>query len=190
MLNIVIIGPPGAGKGTQSQYIKDKYNLTYLSTGDILREEIAAGTDVGKMVDDIIKHGKLVPDEIVVSIIRHKVLSHLSSPGFLFDGFPRTVHQAVMLDDLMKENNLKISAVLSLDVSVDVLTARMLERAKTSGRSDDNEETIVHRLREYNDKTKSVLDYYEKKGNLHTFCGDRKIEEVFKSLCEVIDEVK
>ncbi len=190
MLNLVIIGPPGAGKGTQSQYLKEKYNLTYLSTGEILREEIASGTEIGKMADDIIKHGKLVPDEVVVSIIKHKVMENISSPGFLFDGFPRTVNQAAMLDEFLKSNDLNVSAVLSLEVPSDVLTARMLERAKTSGRSDDNEVTIAHRLHEYEEKTKPVLDYYEKHGNLHTFQGDLKIEEIFKNLCQVVDKVK
>lgn len=190
MLNLIIIGPPGAGKGTQSQYLKDKYNLTYLSTGQILREEIALGTEVGKIADELIKHGNFVPDEIVVSIIKHKVMENISSPGFLFDGFPRTVNQAVMLDEFLKENDLSVSAALSLEVPDDVLTKRILERAKISGRSDDNEVTIAHRLREYEKKTKPVLDYYEKQGNLHTFCGDLTIEEIFENLCQVVDKVK
>jgi len=190
MLNIILFGPPGAGKGTQSQQLKGKYNLTYLSTGDILREEMAVGTEVGKKVKDIISKGGLVSDEIVVSIIRGRVEANQKSAGFLFDGFPRTVRQAEMLDGIMKEFSLKINKVLSLEVPEEILINRMIERGKTSGRADDNIDSIKHRFVEYDEKTKPVLAYYERQGNLKGINGEGKIEDIFMTLCKEIDSIK
>ena len=190
MLNIILFGPPGAGKGTQSQQLKEKYNLTYLSTGDILREEMAAETEIGKKVKDIISKGGLVSDEIVVSIIRGRVEANQKSAGFLFDGFPRTVRQAEMLDGIMKEFSLKINKVLSLEVPEEILINRMIERGKTSGRADDNIDSIRHRFVEYDEKTKPVLAYYEKQGNLKGINGVGKVEDIFATLCEEIDKIK
>ena len=189
MLNIILFGPPGAGKGTQSQQLKEKYNLTYLSTGDILREEMAAETEIGKKVKDIISKGGLVSDEIVVSIIRGRVEANQKSAGFLFDGFPRTVRQAEMLDGIMNEFSLKINAVLSLEVPEEILINRMIERGKTSGRADDNIDSIKHRFVEYNEKTKPVLAYYEKQGNLKGIDGVGKVEDIFATLCNEIDKI-
>ena len=186
-MNIILFGPPGAGKGTQSQQLKEKYGLTYLSTGDILREEMAAETEIGKKVKDIISKGGLVSDEIVVSIIKGRVGANLKSAGFLFDGFPRTVKQAEMLDEIMKGFSLKINAVLSLEVPEDILIARMLERGKTSGRADDNIDSIKHRFVEYEAKTRPVLDFYEAKGNQHAVNGVGEIPQIFANLCTVID---
>lgn len=190
MLNIILFGPPGAGKGTQSQQLKEKYDLTYLSTGDILREEMAAGTETGKKVKDIISKGGLVSDEIVVSIIRGRVEANQKSAGFLFDGFPRTVRQAEMLDGIMKEFSLKINMVLSLEVPEEILVNRMIERGKTSGRADDNIDSIKHRFVEYDEKTKPVLAYYEKQGNLKGINGVGQIEDIFATLCGEIDKIK
>ena len=186
-MNIILFGPPGAGKGTQSQQLKEKYGLTYLSTGDILREEMAAETEIGKKVKDIISEGGLVSDEIVVSIIKGRVGANLKSAGFLFDGFPRTVKQAEMLDEIMKGFSLKINAVLSLEVPEEILINRMLERGKTSGRADDNLDSIKHRFVEYEAKTRPVLDFYEGKGNLHAVNGVGEIPQIFENLCTVID---
>lgn len=188
-MNIILFGPPGAGKGTQSQQLKEKYKLTYLSTGDILREEMAAGTEIGKQVKDIIGKGGLVSDEIVVSIINERVAANLKSAGFLFDGFPRTVRQAEMLDDIMKEFSMKIDGVLSLEVPEDILIERMLKRGKTSGRADDNIESIKHRFVEYEEKTAPVLDYYKKQGNLIGINGVGAISEIFNNLCKEIDKI-
>lgn len=189
MLNIILFGPPGAGKGTQSQHIKEKYGLTYFSTGDILREEMAAESEIGIKVKEIISRGSLVSDEIVTSIIEKRIGNHLDSNGFLFDGFPRTVRQAEMLNDIMNEFNLKISAVLSLEVPEEILIDRMIERGKTSGRADDNLDTIKHRFVEYESKTKPVLDFYKKENVLHDINGVGKIEDIFVNLCEVIDSI-
>ena len=189
-MNIILFGPPGAGKGTQSQQLKEKYGLTYLSTGDILREEMAAETEIGKKVKDIISKGGLVSDEIVVSIIKGRVGANLKSAGFLFDGFPRTVKQAEMLNEIMKGFSLKINAVLSLEVPEDILIARMLERGKTSGRADDNIDSIKHRFVEYKEKTAPVLDYYKKQGNLIGINGVGEISEIFNNLCKEIDSLR
>ncbi len=189
MLNIILFGPPGAGKGTQSQYLKDKYRLAYFSTGDILREEMAAKTETGLKVKALIDAGNLVGDDIVVEMIRQKVKENIKGDGFLFDGFPRTVRQAEMLDEMFADFNLKINGVLSLEVPQDMLIERMLERGKTSGRADDNIDTIRHRFEEYDAKTKPVTNYYEKSGNLHKINGVGKIEEVFDRLCAEIDKM-
>jgi adenylate kinase len=188
-MNIILFGPPGAGKGTQSQQLKEKYGLTYLSTGDILREEMAAESEIGKKVKDIISKGGLVSDEIVVSIIKGRVGANLKSAGFLFDGFPRTVRQAEMLDEIMKEFSLKINAVYSLEVPEEILINRMLERGKTSGRADDNIDSIKHRFVEYREKTAPVLDYYKKQGNLVGINGVGEISDIFNNLCKEIESL-
>ena len=188
-MNIILFGPPGAGKGTQSQHLKEKYSLTYFSTGDILREEMSAETEIGKKVKDIIGKGGLVSDEIVVSMIESRIEANKDTDGFLFDGFPRTVRQAENLDDIMKKSALKIDAVISLEVPEDILTERMLERGKTSGRADDNIESIKHRFVEYDEKTKPVLDYYRQQGCLHPICGVGKIEEIFDRICKELDSL-
>ena len=187
MLNLILFGPPGAGKGTQSQFLREKYQLTYISTGEILREEIAAETELGLQVKGIISQGGLVSDEIVAAIIEKKLSENIASPGFLFDGYPRTVKQAEILDEMMKKYNIALTGVLSLEVPENLLIERMLERGKVSGRADDNIDSIKHRFVEYEAKTKPVLAYYEAKGNLHPVNGVGEIPEIFKKLCEVID---
>ena len=187
MRNIILFGPPGAGKGTQSQFLREKYNLTYISTGEILREEIAAETELGLQVKEIIGQGNLVSDEIVAKIIEKKISENRESAGFLFDGYPRTVKQAEILDDMMKKFNMNLSGVLSLEVPEEMLIERMLERGKTSGRADDNLESIKHRFVEYEAKTRPVLDFYQGKGNLHPENGVGEIPQIFENLCKVIE---
>ena len=187
MLNIILFGPPGAGKGTQSQYLREKYQLTYISTGEILREEIAAETELGLQVKEIIGQGNLVSDEIVASIIEKRLAENITSPGFLFDGYPRTVKQAEILDEMMKKYSIGLTGVLSLEVPENLLIERMLERGKTSGRADDNIDSIKHRFVEYEAKTKPVLDYYAAQGNLHPVNGVGEIPQIFQNLCNLID---
>lgn len=188
MLNIIIFGPPGAGKGTQSDFIKEKYNLTYISTGQVLRAEMAAGTEIGLKVKDIINHGGFASDEIVTEIIEKFIVNHPNTNGFLFDGFPRTVKQAEILEELFRKYDLILNGVLSLEVPEDILVERMLERGKTSGRADDNIESIRHRFVEYDNKTKPVLDFYQNKNCLHPINGVGTIEHIFNDICSVIDK--
>ncbi len=187
MLNIIIFVPPGAGKGTQSEHIREKYNLTYISTGQVLRAEMAAGTEIGLKVKDIISHGGLASDEIVAEIIEKFIKTHSDSNGFLFDGFPRTVKQAEILEDLFNKYDLKLNGVVSLEVPEEILIERMLERGKTSGRADDNIESIHYRFVEYDSKTKPVLDFYQRKNFLHPINGVGTVEEIFENICKTID---
>ncbi|MBO5809973.1 MAG: adenylate kinase [Bacteroidales bacterium] len=189
MLNIIIFGPPGAGKGTQSEHIKERYNLTYISTGQVLRAEMAAGSEIGLKVKDIIEHGGLASDEIVAEIIEKFIINHSDSKGFLFDGFPRTVKQAEILEELFQKYNMELNGVLSLEVPEELLIERMLERGKTSGRADDNIESIHFRFVEYENKTKPVLHFYEDRNILHPINGVGSIENIFVNICETIDSI-
>ena len=189
MLNIILFGPPGAGKGTQSQFLREKYHLTYISTGEILREEIAAESELGLQVKEIIGKGGLVSDDIVARIIEKKLSENLNSPGFLFDGYPRTVPQAEILDDLLQKYNMTLSGVLSLEVPEEMLIERMLERGKVSGRADDNIDSIKHHFVEYNEKTQPVMGFYEAKGQLYHVNGVGEIPQIFGNLCTVIDKL-
>lgn len=187
MLNIALFGPPGAGKGTQSKLLLEKYNLTYISTGDILRDEISNQTELGIEAKEIIDKGGLVPDELIVQIIENKVIMNIDSRGFLFDGFPRTVVQAYILEGLLLKLNSSLTCMLSLEVPTDQLVARMLERAKTSGRADDNIDVINVRLQEYENKTKPVIDFYKAKGNYYPINGVGSVDEIFELLNKTIE---
>lgn len=191
MLNIVLFGPPGAGKGTQSQKLIDKYNLIHLSTGDLLRTEIAAGTMLGMEAKKLMDNGLLVPDEVVIGMIENKVKEHRHAAGFIFDGFPRTVPQAQGLDKLLHEYGTGISCMIALRVDEEELTKRLLLRGKTSGRPDDQNHVLIRkRVQEYNTKTAPVADYYASQEKFYTAEGIGDIEEIFKSLCQQVDALK
>ena len=188
MLNLVLFGPPGAGKGTQSQKLIDKYNLVHLSTGDLLRSEIAAGSELGLKAKALMDQGLLVPDEVVIGMIDNKLKENKTAGGFIFDGFPRTVPQAEGLDNLMQQNGTAITCMIALEVGEEELTKRLLLRGKTSGRPDDqNEELIRKRVQEYNNKTTPVANYYEKQGKFFSVYGIGEIDEIFSKACAIID---
>ncbi len=190
MLNIVLFGPPGAGKGTQSKNLIEKFNLVHLSTGDILRNEIAGGTELGVEAKKLMDKGMLVPDEVVIGMISNKLDSNKSAAGFIFDGFPRTVAQAEALDELLKSKNESISCMIALEVSFDELQKRLLLRGKDSGRPDDaNEEVIARRINEYNTKTAVVANYYKDQKKFFSVNGIGSIEDIFSSIKNVISAV-
>jgi adenylate kinase len=190
MLNIVLFGPPGAGKGTQSEKVIAKYALTHLSTGDIFRDNISRGTELGKKVKEFTENGILVPDEVTISILKSAMDSAKDSKGFIFDGFPRTVAQAEALDAMLKASGSAISTVVALDVNEGELKKRIEERKKVSNRADDDESKVLKRIDEYFGKTVHVLPYYEAQGKLNKVNGIGAIEEIFSNITAVIDSVK
>ena len=190
MLNIALFGPPGAGKGTQSQKLLEKYNLTYISTGDLLRTEIEEGSEIGKKAKEIINHGGLVSDEMIVQLIEKKITMNTHSRGILFDGFPRTVVQAYILDGLLLKLNTSLHMMLSLEVPYNELTQRLLLRSETSGRADDTADVIKIRLQEYENKTKPVAAYYQKQNKYIPLNGVGTIDEIFNSIINVIEQNK
>ncbi len=188
MLNIALYGPPGAGKGTQSQWLVKKYNLTYISTGEILREEIAASTKLGLLAKDIIEKGGLVSDEIIVQIIESKIQKNPNANGFLFDGFPRTTVQCYILEGLLIKLNTSLTCMLSLEVPEEEVFRRLKERAKTANRKDDTEEVIKVRLKEYYEKTVPVAKYYQDKNIYYAVDGMGEIEEIQERLVKAIEK--
>ncbi len=189
MFNIILFGPPGSGKGTQSENLIAKYNFKHLSTGDLLRSEIAAKTILGIEAKAYIDEGQLVPDEVVIGMISFALEANINAKGFLFDGFPRTKAQAVALDKLLKLNNTEINVVLALEVSEKELLKRLLNRGLTSGRSDDiKEEIILARITEYNIKTSVVADYYNRFNKIAAIKGEGTVSEIFHILCAEIDK--
>jgi adenylate kinase len=183
MLNLVLFGPPGAGKGTQSQNLIEKYQLVHLSTGDILRNEIANGTELGLEAKKLMDQGLLVPDEVVIGMISNKLDANKDAKGFIFDGFPRTVAQAEALDALLKSKGSAISGMIALEVDKDELQKRLLLRGKDSGRPDDqNPEIIAKRIEEYNSKTAPVANYYKDQGKYSSIDGIGSIEEIFGNI--------
>lgn len=189
MFNLILFGPPGSGKGTQSEKLIEKYGLKHLSTGDLLRSEIAAQTPLGLEAKKLMDKGQLVPDEVVIGMISTALDTNPQAKGFLFDGFPRTVAQAEALDKLLKLKNTQINVMISLLVAEEELVKRLLNRGLTSGRSDDtNEEVIRARIVEYRNKTSVVADYYKKFDKFSEVKGEGSIDEIFDSISAVIDE--
>jgi adenylate kinase len=187
MLNLVIFGPPGSGKGTQSARIVEKYELIHLSTGDIFREEIANETPVGVIAKSFIDRGCLVPDELVLKELYRRAYQHLDAKGLVFDGFPRTLVQAEMLDKLLVKKGIPISLVLSVDVDKDELNKRIMGRALESGRSDDNEQVIQKRLEVYTQQTMPLIEFYKAQGKLASISGMAPVDEVFNRICKAIE---
>ena len=187
-LNIILFGPPGAGKGTQSEKLLAHYQLKHISTGDILRAERKAGTELGQQANAYIEKGELVPDHVVIGMVEQVVRQHPDARGFIFDGFPRTEAQGAALDQMLEHLGMNISMVLALQVDEEELTRRLLERGKMSGRADDQDEaTIRNRFRVYNNETSPLIAFYEKQGKLQQVQGMGSVDEIFSSLCRCID---
>jgi adenylate kinase len=185
----ILFGPPGAGKGTQAKQIVDKYNYLHISTGDLLRHEIEAGTELGKKAAELIERGDLVPDEVVVGMIRRKITDNPHIKGFLFDGFPRTIAQAETLDSMLEEFGGKVDAVISLTLEDKLVYDRILHRAMIENRKDDMDRaTIEHRIATYHQKTEPLISYYKGKGNYREIEGNDTIGNVFANISRILDE--
>jgi len=183
MVNILIFGPPGSGKGTQSVRLAGKFNLIHLSTGDMLRAEIAAGTKLGKKMSLIMSKGELVPDEVVIEMIAYKIDNTKGSSGFLFDGFPRTVAQTVSLEKMLNERGMKIDKMLVLDVAHDELVKRLIARAELSGRADDKDPAVIeNRIDVYKEKTEPIINYCRERGLYQSVEGMGSVEDIFNRL--------
>ncbi len=190
MINIVLFGKPGAGKGTQAEFLKEKYNLTHLSTGDIFRYNIKNQTELGKLAQTYMDKGDLVPDEVTIKMLQSEVEKNPESKGFLFDGFPRTLSQAEALDTFLESKNEKIRATVALEADDEILVKRLLERGKTSGRPDDQDENkIRNRYQEYNEKTAPLMNYYKAQNKFHAVDGIGSIAEITDRLSKVIDSL-
>jgi adenylate kinase len=188
MLNLVLFGPPGAGKGTQSQKLIEKHGLIHLSTGDLLRGEISQGTELGLEAKKLMDEGMLVPDEVVIGMISNKLDANKDAEGFIFDGFPRTVAQAEALDNLLESKGSSISGMIALEVNDDELERRLLERGKKSGRPDDaNPEVIRKRIKEYNDKTAPVAGFYKNQDKFKSINGIGSIDQIYGAIDSVIE---
>ena len=188
MINIVLFGKPGAGKGTQAEFLKEKYNLTHLSTGDIFRFNIKNETALGQLAKTYMDAGDLVPDSVTIQMLESEVDKNPHSAGFLFDGFPRTIAQAEALDAFLATKNQHINATIALEANDEILVQRLLERGKTSGRVDDqDEDKIRNRYQEYNEKTAPLMAYYSNQGKFYAVDGIGQIQEITLRLSAVID---
>ncbi|MEL6556659.1 MAG: adenylate kinase [Bacteroidota bacterium] len=187
MLNIVLFGPPGAGKGTQSENIIKEYDLVHISTGDLFRKHLSEGTELGTLARSYMDAGNLVPDEVVIGMVEDKIKEHLSDNGFIFDGFPRTVNQAEALDSMLGKYDLSISGMVALDVPEEELKKRIKERAKVSGRVDDQDEAkIDNRIKVYNEETRPVADYYKEADKYTRVEGVGSITDIFDQITKII----
>ena len=191
MLNIVIFGPPGSGKGTQSEKILKKYKLIHLSTGDILRNAIAKETPLGIMAKKYMDKGELVPDKDVIQMVINKLDKNTEANGYIFDGFPRTQNQAKFLKNLLKERNTKINVMVTLDVNHDELVKRLLNRSKEMNRSDDKNVSIIeNRINIYNKQTAPIIEFYKKENKYQSVDGMGTVDKIFERICTIIDKYK
>ena len=189
MLNIVLFGAPGCGKGTQAAKLKEKYGVNHVSTGEIIRSEIRRGTELGKQVAWCIEHGQLAPDEVVTGIIAEYVGDNLQCDGNIFDGYPRTTNQAVCFDKILAEHGLKVDVMVYMDVPEEELVKRILLRGKESGRADDASEDVIRtRIETYRAQTAVVADHYSAQGKYEAVDGLGTIDEVFERICAVIEK--
>lgn len=189
MLNLVLFGAPGSGKGTQSEKLIDKYGLHHISTGEVLRKQIKEGTELGKTADSYISKGQLIPDSLMIDILRHELEGIIgNSKGVIFDGFPRTIPQAEALDRMLSEMGHELHGVVGLEVPEDELMKRMLERGRQTGRADDNEETIANRLKVYHTQTEPLKAHYIGKGKYMQINGHGAIDEIFDEISRQIEE--
>jgi len=188
MLNLILFGPPGAGKGTQAAKLAEKFSLIHISTGDILRAEIRLQTPLGLKVKSVMDAGHLVSDELLIEIMESVFRKHSNANGFVFDGFPRTLHQANALDEMLRRLNAPISVVIGLEVEEEELIRRLINRSKEQGRMDDNEEIVRHRLVQYHQHTKPLMDFYRQRDLFRQIYGIGTKDEIFQLLCKEIDQ--
>ena len=190
MFNIVIFGKPGSGKGTQANFLKEKYNLYHISTGDLFRKNISNQTKLGIEAKSYLDNGDLVPDSVTIKMLENEVLSNKEVNGYIFDGFPRTLNQAESLDDFLSSINLKINATIALDVNEDELITRLLDRGKTTNRSDDQDiEKIKNRFNEYNTKTSILINFYNKQDKFFSVDGKGSVENITSRLFGLVDSL-
>ena len=191
MLNIVLFGAPGAGKGTQAVMLAEKHELVHLSTGDILRKELAAGSDLGKQAQQFMEKGEFVPDEVVIGMIRSQIEQHPNAKGFIFDGFPRTTAQAEALDKMLNSKAMEITSMIALEVENEELVNRLMKRGEISGRADDQSlEVISNRIDVYHQKTKPLIGYYDAQGKYNPINGVGEIMEIFDRLSQFVGKLR
>ncbi len=191
MFNLVLFGPPGSGKGTQSEYIIEKYGLTHLSTGDLLRAEKKSGSELGQKITALIDNGQLVSNDLVQQMVEAFVMKHAKGKGFIFDGFPRTTEQAAWLDQMLAKINSGVTLMIALDVNDAELSKRLLCRGAQSGRADDqNPEIIANRIKVYHEQTKPVMEFYKQQNKLALIDGVGELNVIFKRICEQMDKKK
>lgn len=191
MINLILFGPPGSGKGTQAARLVEKYRLIHISTGDLFRYEMSHNTPLGQQAKAFMAKGELVPDEVTIGMLRNKVDAHPEAKGFIFDGFPRTIPQAQALDHLLTEKNTAIRCLLALQVDDDEIVHRIKLRGATSGRPDDNDETIIrNRITVYKNETTPVYDFYARQGKSHSINGIGEIESIFERLSSIIEQAQ
>lgn len=188
-MRLILFGPPGAGKGTQAAKITEKYKTAHISTGDMLRAAVKEGTELGELAKSFMDKGELVPDEVIIGIIRDRIKNPDAQEGFMFDGFPRTVGQAKALSEMLDNEGVSIDAVISIEVNDNEITKRILERAKIEGRKDDTEEVVKNRLKVYRDQTEPLKSYYESSGVMREIDGMGTVDEVFERIDNVLSDI-